>query len=398
MTPLLDGYTALDLAGLPGQFTGRFLADLGMRVIKVEPPGGDPVRRVGPFKDDVVDDDRSLRFAFLNGGKQSVTLDIGTTEGRDILLDLVRHVDVVIESFPPGYLGRLGLGYDAMSHRNPALVVASVTGFGQTGPHSSFLSPDIVGVAMGGLMFISGDPSLAPVKPPETQSYYYASVFAAYGVLLALFQRGTTGAGQYIDVSAQESIATQEHMIREAAFDGVDIKRNGSQHKHAAPANVFPCRDGHVYLFILGARDWQRFLDLWADHPAELDAEGLKPPHRRRAAADMINPLVEQFTRRYRKNELTMLLQQHGIPCLPVNSPSDFLAQDQIRERGFLGNLESPALGHYLSPRFPALFDGERPPAAGPPPKSGQDNTNVFGRWLGLGPADLELLAARRII
>ena len=286
-----------------------------MRVIKVEPPGGDAVRGVGPFAGDVPGRERSLRFAFLNGGKESITLDFATADGRALLLGLVEHADVLLESFAPGRLAGLGLGWEALRARNPGLVVASVTGFGQYGPRAGYAAPDIVGVAMGGLMSISGDPALPPVRPPETQGYYYASVFAAYGVLLALWARGETGEGRYVDCSMQEAVATQEHMIREAAFDGVAIVRNGSQHKHAAPANIFRCRDGHVFLFVLGARDWQRLLELWEGHPPELDDESLRPPHHRRARIDLINPRSRQFTRRYTKAELVELLQGNGIPA-----------------------------------------------------------------------------------
>jgi crotonobetainyl-CoA:carnitine CoA-transferase CaiB-like acyl-CoA transferase len=395
---LLQGYTCLDLTDHQGQFTGRILADLGMRVIKVEPPCGDPVRRLGPFQDDVADPDRSLPFAFLNGGKESVTLDIATADGRQMLLGLVEHADVLLESFPPGHLDALGLGPEMLQEHRPTLVVSSLSPFGQDGPRASYQATDMVAVAMGGLMFISGDPGLTPVRPPETQAYYYGSVFAAYGVLLALYQRGEDGPAQRLDVSMQESIATQEHMIREAAFDGVEITRNGSQHKHTAPANIFPCRDGHVYLFILSARDWDRLLDLWSDHPAELDAPELKPPANRRRHIELINPLVEAFTRRYTKSELTTLLQTHGIPCLPVNSPTDFLAEDQVTARDFIGTVSSPAMGEYRTPRFPALFDGTRPDPAGPPPALGQDNGRLYGEWLGIDAGELRLLAARGVV
>jgi crotonobetainyl-CoA:carnitine CoA-transferase CaiB-like acyl-CoA transferase len=231
------------------------------------------------------------------------------------------------------------------------------------------------------------------VRPPETQGYYYASVFAAYGILLALWG----GGGRHIDCSMQEAVATQEHMIREAAFDGVAIVRNGSQHKHAAPANIFPCKDGYVFLFVLAPPHWKAFLDVWPDHPAELDDEALRPPHKRRARIDLINPAVEEFTRRHTKAELVELLQGNGVPCLPVNSPSDFLAEEQIKVREFVGAVSSQALGDYSMPRFPALFDGARPPAAGPPPELGANNTAVYGE-LGLDAADLELLAARGVI
>jgi len=391
-TRLLGGYTVLDLTDLKGQFAGKLLADLGMQVIKIEPPAGDPVRRLGPFKDDRASLDASLRFAFLNGGKHSVTLDLSSSAGRGLFLRLVAEADVLLESFEPGYLAGLGLAPEAICERNPGLVMASLSGFGQSGPHAGYLAPDIVGLAMGGLMYISGAPGSPPVKAPETQSYYYSSVFMALGVLLALLRRGDTGMGDYLDVSIQESIATQEHMIREAAFDGVAITRNGSQHKHAAPANIFPCSDGHVYLFVLGPRDWERFLALWAGHPTDLDAPELRSPSTRRAQIALINPLVEQFTRRYTKAELTSLLQEHGVPCLPVNSPADFLAADQIRGRGFLGDADSAGLGRHRQPLFPVLVEGKRLPSAGPPPMIGEDNHAVLEERLGLSASDVELL------
>jgi crotonobetainyl-CoA:carnitine CoA-transferase CaiB-like acyl-CoA transferase len=386
----LSGYSVLDLTELKGQFAGRLLCDLGMRVIKIEPPEGDAVRRLGPFADGRPDLETSLRFAFLNAGKYSVTLDLDSRDGRELLLRLVEQSDVLLESFPAGHMARAGLGYDQLSKHNPGLVMASVSGFGQSGPHSSYLAPDIVGLAMGGLMYISGDPNLPPVKAPETQAYYYTCVFAALGVVLALLERQSTGRGNYIDVSMQESIATQEHMIREAAFDGAAITRNGSQHKHTAPANIFPCQDGHVYLFILSARDWNRFLDLWTDHPPELDAAELKPPSNRRRHLELINPLVGRFTERYTKAALTELLQSHGIPCLPVNSPTDFLHEEHIQARELFGRSGGPESSLML--RFPVMFDGERLPVAKPPPRIGADNARIYAEAAATSPLDLQLL------
>jgi crotonobetainyl-CoA:carnitine CoA-transferase CaiB-like acyl-CoA transferase len=395
---MLDGYTALDLTDLKGQLAGRILADLGMQVIKIEPPAGDRVRRLGPFKGNEPGIENSLRFAFLNGGKRSVTLDLENAAGRDLLLKLVQDADVLIESFAPGYLAGLGLSKEVIRRCNPRLVMASLTGFGQTGPHADYLTPDIVGLAMGGLMYISGEPGSPPVKAPETQSYYYSSVFTALGVLLALLRRDETAEGDCLDVSIQECIATQEHMIREAAYDGVAIARNGSQHKHAAPANIFPCSDGHVYLFVLGPRDWERFLSLWPDHPVELDAPELRSPSNRRAHVALLNPLVEGFTRRYSKSELTTLLQEHGVPCLPVNSPADFLAEDQIRGRDFLAVLESEVLGQYESPVFPIALNGTRLRPAGPPPRLGEGDKAILEGMLGLDASETALLFGAGVV
>src|SRR5579884_2613162 len=161
---LLEGYTALDLTDLRGQFCGKALRDLGMEVIKVEPPGGDPVRRIGPFAHDRPSLESSLRFAYLNGGKKSLTLDLGHAEGRALLLRLVEQADVLVESYAPGELEQLGLGEAALRARNPRLVLTSVTAFGQTGPYRDYLGSDLVGLAMGGLMNISGDPALPPAS------------------------------------------------------------------------------------------------------------------------------------------------------------------------------------------------------------------------------------------
>ena len=353
---MLEGYTALDLTGLEGQLAGKLLAELGMRVIKVEPPGGDPVRRLGPFKDGVPHLEGSLRFAFLNGAKESLVVDDASE-----LASLAGRVDVVLESGTPG-----ALGVDTLRTASPALVVASVTGFGQTGPRSGYLAPDIVVQAMGGLMFISGEPTRPPVRAPETQSYYFGSVVAALGVILALRRRELTGRGDHVDVSRQEALATQEHLIREFAFDGVTIRREGSQHKHVAPGRIYPCRDGHVFLFVSSVH-WRRFLELWRQHPPELEQEQWMSPSFRRANVARIDEHVEPFTRGFGKLELTELLQENGIPCLPVYSPSEFLADPHVRERDFFARARHPYLGSYLCPRPPVTVNGERLPPRPPP-------------------------------
>src|SRR5579884_3768040 len=182
------------------------------------------VRRLGPFAHDRPHLEGSLRFAYLNAGKKSLTLDLVHPEGRALLLRLVEQADVLLESFAPGELDRLGLGPDVLRARNPRLVITSVTGFGQSGPYRDYLCPDLVAFAMGGLMYISGDPALPPVKAPQTQAFYYASVCAALGTLLALWHRAQGGEGCAVDVAAQEAIATHEHLIRAFGFDGHSIQ------------------------------------------------------------------------------------------------------------------------------------------------------------------------------
>ena len=349
---LLGGYTALDLTGLEGQLAGRLLADLGMRVIKVEPPGGDAVRRIGPFKDDRPHPEGSLRFAFLNAGKESLVV-----EDESEIVRLAGLVDVVLESGPPG-----SLRHERLHAASPGLVTVAVTPFGESGPRARWRATDAVLLAAGGLTSISGDPALPPVRAPETQAYYYGSVWAALGAALALAR----GGGEHVEVSLQEAIASQEHMIREAAYDGVVVRREGSQHKHVAPGKVFRCRDGFAFLFV-SAVHWPAFLALWDGHPPELDDDEWVRPEARRQHAEWLNREVERFTARFGKVELAELLQSHGIPCLPVNSPSELLADPHLAERGFFAEVAHAHLGTYRSPGPPLTVDGRRPPAAVPP-------------------------------
>ncbi len=370
----LAGYRALDLTDLKGQLCGRVLADLGMEVIKIEPPGGDPVRKMGPFADG--HSSLSIPFAHLNAGKKSAVLDLQTAEGRNGFAQLAHAADVVLESSPCGQLDALGLGYRDLARLNPRLIMAAVTPFGQTGPHNKYAYSDIVAYAMGGLMYISGDPKLPPCKAPETQACYFGSLFAALGVVAALYYRGRTGAGNYVDVSMQEALATQEHLIRFFANDGVILKRAGSQHSQVAPATIFPCRNGFVYLYVTRAH-WKKLLDLWKEHPKEFEgADWVENPYRR-ARAEEINRELVKLTRQYTKEEFTELLQSRGIPCTPVNRPADFIADPQVEARRFFVPVDYRDMGLVHHVAAPFLVNGERPPVEPAPAvgEKGKDGT-----------------------
>jgi crotonobetainyl-CoA:carnitine CoA-transferase CaiB-like acyl-CoA transferase len=393
---LLEGCLALDLTDLRGQFCGKLLHDLGMEVIKIEPPQGDPVRRLGPFARDEPSLEGSLRFAYLNAGKKSLTLDLGSSQGRELLLRLAEQADVLLESFAPGELERLGLGRAALQARNPGLVVASISGFGQDGPYRDYQCPDIVGFAMGGLMYISGEATLPPVQAPETQSFTYASVYAATGVLLALWQRDQDQVGRSVDVAVQEAIASQEQMIRTFGHGGRSITRHGSQHEYVAPATVFPTKDGYVYLFVSQAH-WKLLLQLWPDHPKELDEPSWEPNHARRAQADWINACMSTYTLQFTKDEFARFMQKNGIPCLPVNTPAEFAETEQVKFRQLFGTSEHPVLGTYQQVGFPVLINGEREPVS-PPPLLGQHTRELLMTRLGLSAGAIELLFSQNII
>ncbi|HEX5605946.1 MAG TPA: CoA transferase [Candidatus Binatia bacterium] len=362
----LKGFRALDLTDLSGQLCGRVLADLGMEVIKIEPPGGDPVRNLAPFIISADGKRLSTVFAHLNAGKASKVLDLNAEAGRAQFRELVKDADVVIESFQPGDLDGKGLGYQDLTTINRRIVMASITGFGQTGPKKNLACNDLVALAESGFLYISGDPSLPPAKPPETQAYYFASLFATAGLLAALYRRERTGQGDHVDASMQEALATQEHIIRLWANEQQIAKRAGSQHGSVAPAKIFSCKDGFVYLYVT-RQHWKLFLSLWKEHPTVFDAPDWLNNLYRRAHADELNRAVEAFLNGFTMAEITEFLQAKGIPCVPVNTPLGFTNDEQVRERGFMAPVEHAGFGKTKQPAIPFVIDGARPPVGSVP-------------------------------
>ena len=372
----LKGFRALDLTDLSGQLCGRLLADLGMEVIKIEPPGGDPVRNLAPFVKSADGKLLSTTFAHLNAGKASKVLDLETDAGRAALRQLVETADVVIESFQPGELDAKGLGYKDLAAINPGIVMASISAFGQTGPKKNYACNDLVALAESGFLYISGDPSLAPCKPPETQAYYFASLFATAGLLAALYRRERTGQGDHVDASMQETLATQEHIIRLWANEKQVLKRAGSQHGSVAPAKIFQCRDGFVYLYVT-RQHWKLFLSVWKDHAAVFDAPDWLNNVYRRAHADELNPAVEAFIGKFTMAEITELLQAKGIPCVPVNTPMGFANDEHVRGRGFMAPVEHSGFGSTRQPAMPFVIDGARPAVGSVPPLDSWRDSSV---------------------
>jgi crotonobetainyl-CoA:carnitine CoA-transferase CaiB-like acyl-CoA transferase len=375
-TNLLAGYTALDLTDLKGQLCGRLLADLGMEVIKVEPPRGDPIRNHGPSRR--FDDQTSLSFTFahLNANKKSIIIDLTDQRSRSELMSLVKKADVLLESFSPGFLNSIGLGYETLATVNPRLVMCSITEFGKNGPNARLACTDIVVYAMSGLQYIAGDPALPPCKPPETQAYYFGSLFAALGAVAALYRRELTGRGDHIDISMQETLATQESIIRMYANEGQMLRREGSRHSYVAPAEIFPCKDGYIFLYV-SRRDWKDFLQVWTDHPPELENPEWMDNGFRRAHAESFADKVAEFTARFKKDELTKLLQTRGINCLPVNRPREFIADSHIQERGFFVKIEQRGGETLEYVSSPFIINGRRPDVR-PAPSPGEHQEKLI--------------------
>jgi len=227
----------LDLSGPMGVYCGKLMADMGADVIKVEPPGGDSMRRIGPFLAEPLFKQKqghggsSLHWLHFNANKRSITLDIATADGRSILRRLACHADVVLESYPPGHMESLGLNYASLEAENPRLIYTSITSFGLTGPHKDFKASDLVGLAMGGYLYVTGWPHTPPTRLWGSQAYHTVSNRAYIAILLALYHRLATGLGQHIDVSMQEAVAaTTEHVNTTFNYEGMSAVRCGFRH------------------------------------------------------------------------------------------------------------------------------------------------------------------------
>jgi benzylsuccinate CoA-transferase BbsE subunit/naphthyl-2-methylsuccinate CoA transferase subunit len=265
---LLEEYRGLDLTDEKGLLCSRILADLGAEVIKIEPPQGDTARRLGPFYRDIPQPERSLHWFAYNVNKKGITLDIETRDGQELFRRLVKKADFVIESFSPGYLKRLGLGYSKLSEINPSLVVTSITPFGYTGPYRDHKASDITLMAMGGYVYMTGEPERPPLRISFDQAYLHAASEAAVATTVALYYRGISGQGQHIDVSAQASlIFSTVNAIPFWELNRVILGRAGHYRVGLTAAKqrqLWECKDGCVIFYFAGGLLVPRVMLPWS--------------------------------------------------------------------------------------------------------------------------------------
>ena len=345
----------VDMADELGSFTSRLLADLGARVIKVERPGGDASRGIGPFLEDDATSGQgiSLSFSYHNANKVGIILDIERREGRRSLRAILKEADVLVETFPAGYLASLGLGHGRLKRINPALIRLSITGFGKTGPRRAFPSCDSVLSACSGQMYVSGPREGPPLAFPGKQSRYASSLFGAVAVLLALRKRRVTGEGAYIDLSAQEALAsTLDHVMVDYFSDHAITRRQGSVYGSGL-SSILPCRDGHIEVTIL--QNWETLLELMASvgKAEDLGEEKWLDEAYRLAHFDHITKVVGKWTKGHDRNELFELGQAMRLPWAPLSSLGEVLTCPQLAARRFF--IETGLPGGRPSLPFPGL-------------------------------------------
>ena len=368
----------LDLAGPIGQRCSKLMADMGADVIKVEPPEGDPARHIGPFFQGDPHPEGSLYFLNFNTNKRSVTLDLSARKERDLLRQMVATTDVLVESFAPGYLDSMGLGFKNLRRENPALVMTSITPFGQSGPYRDFQGTDLVAQAMGGLMYTQGDDTKPPCAAPCELAYQLTSVHAAYGALAALHHRRESGLGQHVDVSLYEIMSHLLFILVRYAFNGKIIRRAGRLITNAPPpSSYYECKDGRsASISVIFSHEWQGLID-WMDNEVLTD-----PLWEERlfkyANQDIMVEATQEFIARFTRDEFVEQAQARHLSAIPINTLEDVVKSPKNQERGYFVSSTHPYIGDHLYPGAPYRFSETPWAVHRPAPLIGQHREEVI--------------------
>jgi len=391
----LSNIRVLDLThAIAGPYCTKLLADYGADVVKVERPGtGDMARRFGPFRGDRQDPERSGLFLYLNTNKKSVTLDLKSAEGRALALRLAADADVVVESFAPGVMASFGLSYDALRAANPAVVLVSVSNFGQTGPYRDYRATELVVEAIGGLVAVNGALDREPLKLGLAQAPYLSGSVAAAGALGAFYARRGDGAGQHVDIAISECVTTViRTQIVDYSYMGVVGWRRPGQ---VLPLhNIMPCKDGYVVPQVANNRDWEHFVAFTGiealQDPRYASAEG-RHLYTREIEGHVQTWLLEQS-----KMELFHQAQEWRLPFGVVQDAGDLLRCEHLEARGFFTTQQHPVAGAVRLPGPPFRLSAT-PWRAGRAPLLGEHTEEVLCGRLGLGRDDVAALRRKGI-
>lgn len=393
----LEGLRILDLTRVvAGPFATAALADLGADVVKVERPGTGDDYRYGPSPVG----ETSLSFQNTNRGKRSITLDLRRPRGRDLFLRLVEGADAVVENFRGGWLARQGLGADVLQSRNPRCVVASLSGFGATGPWAGRASYDIVAQATGGLLAMTGFPDGPPVRAGGALADFVGGLYLALGVVAALLERERGGPARVIDLSNQDAVfAITDSAASIHAGIGASSGRVGNQHPFTAPYDAFETRDGEWVVIATASNKLFRILCDAMGRP-ELARDERFRSHRGRAAnRTEVNAIVADWVRARTAAEVLAALGPDGadLPCARVAAPEELVRDPQLRARGMIERHPHPTLGEVLFHGSPLRPSGALPRERALAPRLGEHNEEVFAE-LGVSGAELKELAEAGVV
>jgi crotonobetainyl-CoA:carnitine CoA-transferase CaiB-like acyl-CoA transferase len=393
----LDGLRVLEVGSLiAGPYCTRLLGDMGARVIKVEPPGaGDPLRSWS-----MVTDQGSLWSMVQSRNKESVSIDLRRSEGQDLVRRLAAGVDVLVENFRPGRMESWGLGPDELRRVNPRLIMARLSGFGQTGPYRDRPGYGSTGEAMGGLRFITGFPDRPPLKVGISLGDAIAALYATIGVLAALQRRHATGRGEIVDVALHESVfSLLEAILPEYGYSGDVRQRRGNALLGSAPSNVYPTGDGrHITIGANGDSIFRRFCAAIGDADLADDPRFADNQSRRSNVAEL-DGLIERWTLSHHLEEIWEILVAAEVPAAPVYSIADIVEDPQYQARDMILRMMGPGqIGELLVPGPVPRFEEAPSSVRWLGGAAGRETANVLQELLGLTQADIEKLTAENVI
>ena len=408
----LSGLRVLELADEKGQFCGKMMADLGADVIKVEPPGGQHTRSVGPFLDDIPHRERSLSFWHYNTSKRGITLDLESPGGRSIFRRLVPSIDIILETHPPGYLPSLGLGYDELASLNPGLIMCSLTPFGQGGPWRDYATSDLLHLAAGGQMASCGydqeDVADAPpLGPGGGNAWHIASHYAYMGILAALYYRDMSGEGQYIDASVHEACAlTTEGAIAIYISTGEVVQRHTGRAAAPGktPATQLPTGDGGWVNTTRSGSTPPRLRQMaeWMDGyglAQDLLDETYRTVQGIEDNAAHVSQVTAEFFAQLTQEELWHGGQQRDLPWGAIRTMDEIVDDPHLADRGFFVDVEHPELERsFVYPGSAAIYNGSPWRISRRAPLIGEHNLEVLCGELGMSREELTLLAESGII
>ncbi len=397
----LSIYRILDLADSTGAYCTKLLADLGADVIKIEKPEGDPMRGTPPFVDDAPHIEKSLYFLYRNANKRGITLNLETSEGKDIFQKLVKTADVLVENSPLGYMAGLGLDYPVLREINPGLIMASITEFGTDGPYKDYKGSNIVDFALSGVMITSGYPGKAPCLLPGTPAYDAASMITIIDILAAIYSRGTTGKGQKIDTSVHESARTglypwsvpiySHSLTPDGPLPAPETRLGDSIYP------VYPCKDGYIRVIALTPRQWQALLRVLGNPEVLLAPEWENFIYRIGNSRDLYAIMLE-FTTKYTQLELFEAGFREGVPIVPIYDIPGFVNSADAKMREFFVEVDHPAAGKGYYPGPPYNWTVTQPSVRRPAPCLGQHNEEIYCQELGLSKDDLIALRCAGVL
>jgi crotonobetainyl-CoA:carnitine CoA-transferase CaiB-like acyl-CoA transferase len=386
----LEGIRVLDVTQvMAGPFCAMQLCDMGADVIKVEPPDGDSTRSMaGASGTD------SPAFNAVNRGKRGIVLDLKTQPAQRAFRRLLGRTDIVIENYRPGVMRKFGLDYASLAADHPALIYASISGYGQTGPDRGKGGFDLIAQGVSGLMSVTGEPDRPPVKVGVPLTDLGAALFALSAVLAALHYRSRTGQGQYIDTSLVEAgIALSVWESVQYFAEGTPPQPLGSAHRMLAPYQAVRCADGYVTLGAANDRLFQRLCDLLGHPEWAADPEYANDTLRVRNRAGLVER-IEAITSGEPRRHWLERFEAHGIPCGPINNYAEAFADPQIRAREMIAEVDHPTLGRLRMPGSPIKMSGTPPDVSRRAPLLGEHTREVL-REAGCGEDEIASILGR---